>query len=257
MAIQAQPGIEAFWRRYREGRDPAAVERLIVAYAPLVKFVAGRVGGRLPAHVDSDDLVQWGLEGLLTAIERFDQGHGVKFETFAISHIRGRMIDELRRMDFAPRSIRARAREIERTMQELERRHGRAATDEEVADALAISVDEYRTALVDIARSSIAALDELWALSSGDGDSVSLLDTLEDPHAIDPDGALATSERRDFLRSCIDRLPERERVVVSLYYFDELTLREIGEVLGVTESRVSQLHTKALLRLRGYLTRRI
>ncbi len=257
MALQAQPGIESVWRRYREGKDRDAVERLILAYAPLVKFVAGRVGGRLPAHVDSEDLVQWGLEGLLTAIERFDPGHGVKFETFAISHIRGRMIDELRRMDFAPRSVRARAREIERAMQELERRLGRVATDDEVAAALELTVEDYRTALVDIARSSVAALDELWQLASGDGDTVSLLDTLEDPHAVDPEAALATGERRDWLASCIDRLPERERVVVRLYYFDELTLREIGEVLGVTESRVSQLHTKALLRLRGYLSRRL
>ncbi|HSS53890.1 MAG TPA: sigma-70 family RNA polymerase sigma factor, partial [Gaiellales bacterium] len=152
-----------------------------------------------------------------------------------------------------PRSVRARAREIERTMQHLEHRLGRAPSDDEVAQAMGITVEEYRTALSDIGRSSVVALDELWNLSSGDGDTVSLLDTLEDPNAEDPDAALRVADRQSILRSEIERLPERERTVLELYYFEELTLREIGEVLGVTESRVSQLHTKAILRLKAKL----
>jgi RNA polymerase sigma factor for flagellar operon FliA len=245
--------IDAIWRRYHATRDQRSAERLILAYAPLVKYVAGRLGGRLPAHVDSEDLVQWGLEGLLSAITRFDPGMGNKFETFAISHIRGKMIDELRRMDFAPRSLRARAREVERAMQALEARLGRPPTDDEVAAELDVTVEDFRALLGDIARANVAALDEMWPGGSGEGDALSLLDTLEDPNAEDPTRRLGTEERRQILADGVQRLPDREKLVVTLYYFEELTLREIGEVLRVTESRVSQLHTKALLRLRGYL----
>jgi RNA polymerase sigma factor for flagellar operon FliA len=246
--------IDAIWRSYRATRDQRACERLILAYAPLVKYVAGRLGGRLPAHVDSEDLVQWGLEGLLSAITRFDPSLGNKFETFAISHIRGKMIDELRRMDFAPRSLRARAREVERAMQELESKLGRPPNDDEVASALGVPVEEFRTIISDIARANVAALDELWPGAAGEDAALSLLDTLEDPNAEDPTRALRAGERKQALVESVQRLPEREKLVVTLYYFEELTLREIGEVLRVTESRVSQLHTKALLRLRGHLS---
>jgi RNA polymerase sigma factor for flagellar operon FliA len=255
--VAAPREIDAIWRRYLDTRDQRACERLILAYAPLVKYVAGRLGGRLPAHVDGEDLVQWGLEGLLSAITRFDPSLGNKFETFAISHIRGKMIDELRRMDFAPRSLRARAREVERAMQELEGRLGRPPSDDEVAAALGVPVEDFRSLLGDIARASVAALDELWPGGTGEGDTLSLLDTLEDPNAEDPTRALGMGERREALFEGVQRLPDREKLVITLYYFEELTLREIGEVLRVTESRVSQLHTKALLRLRGYLASQI
>jgi RNA polymerase sigma factor for flagellar operon FliA len=177
----------------------------------------------------------------------------VKFETYAIARIKGAIIDELRAMDWVPRSVRARAREIERAIAALEGRLGRAPTDEEIAGRLGIGEDELSESLGDIARSSIAALDELWTVSGSGGDQIALIDTIEDENAPDPQGALSQTELKEAMADAIARLPEREKLVVTLYYYEELTLREIGEVLGVTESRVSQLHTKAVLRLKARL----
>jgi RNA polymerase sigma factor for flagellar operon FliA len=248
--VEGKAEIEKVWQRYRATRDQGLRDRLILNYAPLVKYVAGRLGTGLPSHVDEGDLVSYGLLGLIGAIERYDPGREIKFETYAISRIKGSIIDELRSLDWVPRSVRARAREIERAMLTLENRLKRAPTDEEVAGEIGISVDEFHESLAAISRTSVAALDELWAVSPGGGDSVALIDTIEDPHADDPTRALAHGEVREALADAIGRLPEREKLVISLYYYEELTLREIGEVLGVTESRVSQLHTKAILRLK-------
>jgi RNA polymerase sigma factor for flagellar operon FliA len=242
--------IEEIWQRYRGTRDKALRDRLILNYAPLVKYVAGRISTSLPAHVDEGDLVSYGLLGLIGAIERYDPAREIKFETYAISRIKGSIIDELRSLDWVPRSVRSRAREIERAMLELENRLKRAPTDEEVAAEIGITVDEFQDALTAISRSSVAALDELWQISTGGGDTVSLIDTIEDPHADDPSKAMSQTEVREALADAIQRLPEREKLVITLYYYEELTLREIGEVLSVTESRVSQLHTKAILRLK-------
>jgi RNA polymerase sigma factor FliA len=241
------------WRRYRETRDQGIRDRLILGYSPLVKYVAGRLGSGLPAHVDEQDLVSYGLLGLIGAIERFDPDRDVKFETYAIARIRGAIIDELRALDWVPRSVRSRARDIERAITALEGKLARAPTDEEIAERLGISGDELEESLAEISRSSIAALDELWTVSGSGGDQVSLIDTIEDTAAPDPQGALSQTEMREAIADAIARLPEREKLVVTLYYYEELTLREIGEVLGVTESRVSQLHTKAVLRLKARL----
>jgi RNA polymerase sigma factor for flagellar operon FliA len=170
-----------------------------------------------------------------------------------MARIKGSIIDELRAMDWVPRSIRSRAREIERAMTALEAQLHRAPTDEELAKRMGISEDELAESLTDIARSSIAALDELWTVSSG-GDQIALIDTIEDTSGPEPQAALAQTELKEALAEAIARLPEREKLVVTLYYYEELTLREIGEVLGVTESRVSQLHTKAILRLKARLS---
>jgi RNA polymerase sigma factor FliA len=242
--------IEEIWQRYRQSRDKALRDRLILNYAPLVKYVAGRISTSLPAHVDEGDLVSYGLLGLIGAIERYDPAREIKFETYAISRIKGSIIDELRSLDWVPRSVRSRAREIERAMLELENRLKRPPTDEEVANEIGITVDEFQDSLTAISRSSVAALDELWQISTGGGDTVSLIDTIEDPHADDPSKAMSQTEVREALADAIQRLPEREKLVITLYYYEELTLREIGEVLSVTESRVSQLHTKAILRLK-------
>ena len=242
----------ALWQQYRKSGDRALRDRLILTYAPLVKFVAGRLGSGLPAHVDEGDLVSYGLLGLIGAIERFDPDREVKFETYAIARIRGAIIDELRALDWVPRSVRARARDIERAIAELEKRLHRAPNDEEIATRLGLTQDELESTLTEISRSSIAALDELWTVSSG-GDRVALIDTIEDTQGPEPQSALAEFEMKEALGEAISRLPEREKVVVTLYYYEELTLREIGEVLGVTESRVSQLHTKAILRLKARL----
>ena len=211
------------------------------------------MGSGLPAHVEEADLISYGLGGLVSAIERFDLSRQIKFETYAITRIRGAIIDELRTLDWVPRSVRARAREIERANMKLEARLQRAPSDEEMAAELGISVEEFQDALLRISNSTIVALDELWHVSDASGDQVSLLDTLADRRAPDPEAVVAQRELRDRIADAIAALPEREKLVVALYYYENLTLREIGEVLGVTESRVSQLHTKAVLRLRSKL----
>ncbi len=245
---------QTLWRVYRRNpSDQKLRDRLILTYAPLVKYVAGRLGSGLPAHVDEGDLVSYGLLGLIGAIERYDPDRDVKFETYAIARIKGSIIDELRSLDWVPRSVRSRARDIERAVAELERRLMRAPTDEEIAGKLGITQEELDESLSQISRSSIAALDELWTVSTSGGDQVALIDTIEDTQGPEPQSALAQVEQKEAIGEAISRLPEREKLVVTLYYYEELTLREIGEVLGVTESRISQLHTKAILRLKSRL----
>jgi RNA polymerase sigma factor for flagellar operon FliA len=218
-----------------------------------VKYVAGRMSSGLPAHVEEADLISYGLLGLINAIERFDLEREIKFETYAITRIKGAIIDELRALDWVPRSVRARAREIEKVHAKLEHRLHRTPTDEEMAAELGVSAEEFQEALVKISNSTVVALDELWSVSDASGDQISLLDTLQDPDAPDPQQMLAASELKDRLADAIAALPEREKLVIALYYYENLTLREIGEVLGVTESRISQLHTKAVLRLKSRL----
>ena len=241
------------WREYRRSGDHGIRDRLILTYAPLVKYVAGRLGSGLPAHVDEGDLVSYGLLGLIAAIERYDPDRDVKFETYAIARIKGSILDELRAMDWVPRSVRSRAREIERAIADLESKLGRAPNDEEIATKIGISQEDLEDSLTDISRSSIAALDELWTVSGSGGDQIALIDTIEDESVPDPQSAMSATEMKEAIADAIARLPEREKLVVTLYYYEDLTLREIGEVLGVTESRVSQLHTKAILRLKARL----
>jgi RNA polymerase sigma factor for flagellar operon FliA len=243
--------LKDLWRRYKKDGDDRARERLVVAYSPLVKYVSGRMASGLPAHVEEADLIYYGLGGLISAIQRFELEREIKFETYAITRIKGAIIDELRSLDWVPRSVRARARAIERANTKLEHKLQRAPTDEEMAKELEMTVGDFQDALLQISNSTVAALDELWTVSDSSGDSVSLLDTLQDPGAPDPAAVMDATDLKDRIADAIARLPEREKLVVALYYYENLTLREIGEVLGVTESRVSQLHTKAVLRLRG------
>ena len=252
LPVAAADETYTLWQEYCKSRDPHLRDRLILTYAPLVKFVAGRVGASLPAHVDEQDLVSYGLLGLIGAIERFDPEREIKFETFAMARIRGAIIDELRSLDWVPRSVRTRARQIERAIALLERELMRAPTDAEIAKKLGVSKDELEDSLREISRTSVAALDELWSPSGG-GDQIALIDTIEDGSGPDPESSLELTEIKEALAEAISVLPEREKLVVTLYYYEELTLREIGEVLGVTESRVSQLHTKAILRLKAHL----
>lgn len=251
-AAQGEEELRMLWRRFKERGDGQARDRLIMTYAPLVKYVAGRMRSALPSHVDEADLISYGLVGLIGAVERFDPARRVKFETYAVTRVKGAIIDELRALDWVPRSVRARARAIEKASAQLESRLHRAPTDEELAEALGMEMGEFQHALTQISNASLVALDEMWTVSAG-GEPVSLLETLGDSRASDPADLMDVSDLRDTLADAIARLPERERIVVALYYYDNLSLKEIGQVLGVTESRISQLHTKAVLRLKGRL----
>ena len=243
--------VEEMWGRYKHHGDPKARDELILAYSPLVKYVAGRMGSGLPAHVEEADLISYGLLGLIGALERFDLARNIKFETYAISRIKGSIIDELRSLDWVPRSVRSWARQVERTVTRLENELRRAPTDEEISGELDVTVSEFHDILHQISSASIVALDEFWTLAGSGGDKVTLMDTIEDSGSPDPAQAFDIQEVKEILADAIRRLPEREKIVIGLYYYEGLTLKEIGEVLGVTESRVSQLHTKAILRLKG------
>lgn len=249
-ADEVEAGIVALWRAYDERHDPALRERLVLHYAPLVKYVAGRVGTGLPAHVDAADLVQSGIFGLVSAIERFEPERGLKFETYAMQRIRGAILDDLRAQDWVPRSVRSRAREVERALERLEARLLRTASDAEVAEELGLSVADLRDLYAQLQLTSVVALDELVAVGRG---GTSLAETLSDDSVPDPGVILDGAESRRLLAQAVSQLVERDRVVVTLYYFENLTLAEIGKVLGVTESRVCQLHTRAVLRLRAKL----
>src|SRR4051794_35757005 len=239
--------IEHWWQRWLESRDPVARDRLIVHYSPLVKFVAGRVGAGLPNSVDPGDLVSAGVFGLIDAVERFDSSRGVKFETFAVPRIRGAVFDGLRSLDWVPRSVRSRAREVETAFTELESRHGRAPTDAELSSHLKLTAPEFQKWLNSIASTTVGPLDR--ALVAGSEPRTLSGDVPDTPASIVEDG-----EVRRLVRGEVKRLPDREKMVLSLYYDEGLTLAEIGGVLGVTESRGSQSHTKAVPHLRARLS---
>ncbi len=240
------------WASYVADRAPELRDRLILHYAPLVKFVAGRVGSGLPAHVEQADLVSYGTFGLIDAITRYQPSREVKFESYAMARIRGAIIDELRSTDWIPRSVRMKARQFERTMAALEAQLQRSPTDEELAEAMDMDVEEVRKFLGQLSLVNVVALDELLVDEEGGG-SPRLVDTLQDSTAPDPQAMAEHGEARQLLARAVEQLPDREKVVVSLYYFEGLTLADIGRVLGVTESRICQLHTKAVLQLRTKL----
>lgn len=246
-----EDAVERLWTEYKEGGSSEARERLILHYSPLVKFVAGRVGAGLPPSVDHADLVSYGFLGLIDAIEKFDLERGYKFETYAIPRIRGGILDELRALDWVPRSVRAKSREIEREMSKLHAELKRDPTDEELAEALRIDVGELQERFGDIAVVSVVALEELLTVGGESGEQVSILDTLADEDVEYPGESIEVDETRQALLDAIGDMRERERLVITLYYFEGLTLAKIGEVLGVTESRVSQIHSKAVLFLRS------
>lgn len=247
-AADVEAGIVALWQAYGRDRNATLRDRLILHYAPLVKYVAGRVGTGLPPHVDVADLVQSGVFGLWDAIDRFEPERGLKFETYAMQRIRGAILDDLRAQDWVPRTVRSRAREVERALERLETRLQRSATDAEVAAELGSTVTELRDLYAQLQLTSVIALDELISVGRG---GTSIAETLPDETADEPGALLDSLESRRLLAEAISQLTDRDRVVVSLYYFENLTLAEIGRVLGVTESRVCQLHTRAVLRLRS------
>jgi RNA polymerase sigma factor for flagellar operon FliA len=241
------------WESFKSDADADAREKLILHYAPLVKYVASRVATGLPASVDQHDLVSYGMFGLIDALEKFEPGRGNKFETYAIPRIKGAIIDELRAMDWVPRSIRFKARELEKAQADLEAKLKRRPSEEELADRLGMSRRELHSMVSQISFVSVLALDEVVSAGSDRGDQVTLMDTIADK-GLDPTWGLESQEMRGLLAAAINSLSEREKIVVTLYYFEGLTLAEIGEILGVTESRVCQIHTKAVGGLRGQLS---
>ncbi len=243
----------AHWAGYKGDDSIESREKLILHYAPLVKYVASRVATGLPASVDQADLVSYGMFGLIDALQKFEPGRGNKFETYAIPRIKGAIIDELRAMDWVPRSVRFKAREIDKANSDLEAMLKRQPSDGELAGRLGISLRELHDVVSQISFVSVLALDEMVSVGADRGEQVSLIDTLADK-GIDPTHGVESQETRGLLAAAINDLSEREKIVVTLYYFEGLTLAEIGDILGVTESRVCQIHTKAVGVLRGQLT---
>src|SRR4051794_476807 len=250
---EVDAAIAELWREFKKSGAPELRERLILHYSPLVKYVAGRVGVGLPPNIEQADLVSYGIFGLIDAINKFDIERAIKFETYAISRIKGAIIDELRAIDWIPRSVRYKAREVEKAYAALEARLHRTPNESEVAEELGIPLEDLHTIFSQVSFVNVIALDELLNVGGERGDKLSLVDTLEDTKAEDPVAAFETEETKYLLARAINTLPEREKIVVTLYYYEGLTLAEIGQVLGVTESRICQMHTKAVLQLRGKL----
>ena len=224
-------------------------EQIIKDYVPLVKFVAHRIASRLPSHVELDDLINSGILGLMDAIEKFEPARNIKFKTYAELRIKGAILDGLRDLDWVPRSLRRKKKDIEGAYHMLEQQMGRAATDEEVAGHLGVPLEELHKNLDELKGVTLGTFVEVGE----DGEGESLISFVPDPDAEDPHQIFQSSEIKDILRDAMEVLPKKEKFVVQLYYFDELTMKEIGTLLNITESRVSQLHTKAMLRLRGKL----
>lgn len=245
---------DELWHKYSKAHDPKVREFFVKKYAPLVKYVAGKIAIGMPHNVEFDDLVSYGVFGLLDAIEKFDPKRGIKFKTYAVTRVRGAIIDELRSIDWIPRSVRQKAKELESVIGELESKLGRAATDDELADALGINTDELQKLFTEVGGTTIVSLNDVWYLGSDD-DELPIVESVESPNVLNPDILVQKEEVKKIIIDVINNLPEKEKQVIVLYYYEDLTLKEIGEVLSITESRVSQLHTKAILRLRSKLSK--
>ena len=227
-------------------------QELIVKYTPLIKYIANRIAIRLPSHIDIEDIVNTGVLGLMDAIEKFDPTRGVKFETYAEFRIKGAILDELRALDWVPRSVRKIATWLETANAALEKKLGRPAYDEELAEAMDIEVDKLHELLSRAGGISLLSLEMVINKNDGKRPLMDFLSAKDDQNPVE---SMKLEEMRDIVADCIELLPEKEKLVVSLYYYDELTMKEIGSVLKLTESRVSQIHTKAVMRLRGKLRR--
>ena len=242
---------ELVWKRYREKNEPEIREQILESYLPLVKNVAGRLALGFPRSVELSDLVSTGVIGLIEALSNFDPERGVKFETYAVPRIRGAILDELRALDWVPRSTRAKSREVEKATVKLEYRFGRPPNSQELAQELSLSSGELFHTIGDISFGAVMSLDELIS-GEDENRQVPRVETIENPK----DNIFAEIEENElkrYLSEAISFLSEQERLVVALYYFEELTLKEIGEIMQISESRVSQIHTKAVLRLRAKL----
>ncbi len=228
------------------------MEQVILEYSPMIKYVANRIALRLPSHIEVDDLISVGVMGLIDAIEKYDPTRGAKFKTYAEFRVRGSILDELRSLDWVPRSIRQKAANVDAVSHKLQARFGRPPEDEEVAAEMGVSLEQFFATLNETKSMPLISLEDL-GIAKESGERQSLLECLAGKSDVDPQTQLRLTELKSIIAKAIDSLPEKERLMISLYYYEELTMREIGEVLGITESRVSQIHSKAVFRLRTKL----
>lgn len=244
--------VDQIWAEYAQTKSNELREQLVKQYLPLVKYIAGRIPGNIPQALSWDDLFHSGIIGLIEAIDRYDPSQNVKFKTFAYPRIRGAMIDELRRIEWGPRSVRDAHKRLETTIEELQSELNHFPTDEQIADAMGISIEEYNDMLANVAKRYMLSLDYLYS-STDDDEEFTIKGSTEQSEFEEPLEQVVNEDEKHRLVKIIDRLPDQEKLVIALYYYEELTLREIGEVLGVSESRVSQIHTKVLVFLEGKL----
>ena len=244
-------GLVKRYKQESQGVDGKLRDQLIMDYAPLIRFVAQRIASRLPSNIDIDDLISAGVIGLMDAIEKYDPSRDNKFKTYAEFRIRGAILDELRSQDWVPRSVRDKAKRIERAYAELEQRYGRAVTDTEISDALGMELDDYHEMVAKVKAVTLLSVDDLSVPYQNERKS--LLDLIESSNSRNPFAQLKSKSVRNLLMANIEELPEKQKLVLSLYYYEDLNLKEIGRILEVTESRVSQLHTQAVEKLRSKL----
>ncbi|MBN1759577.1 MAG: FliA/WhiG family RNA polymerase sigma factor [Chitinispirillaceae bacterium] len=249
--------LDGLWREFKESGSKIAKDKLLVEYAYLVKFIANRLAINLPPSVDRGDLVSSGVLGLIKAVETFEPERGFKFETYAGHKIRGAILDELRALDWVPRSVRQKSRDLQKVFAVLENRLGRIPYDDEVCKEMNISMEEYEDLLTEVTPTTIISLEEQMPDRGSDAKELRIVDSIEDPGSSNPLKELGFAEVKEILKETIANLPEKEKLVVALYHYEELTLKEIGVVLDITESRVSQIHSKAILKLRSKLLQRI
>ncbi|MEW6680641.1 MAG: FliA/WhiG family RNA polymerase sigma factor [bacterium] len=246
---------EEQWREYKRTNDPKIREELILKYASLVKYIAGKIAIGAP-NIDYNDLISYGIIGLIDAIEKFDPNQGFVFQTYASKRIRGAIIDELRALDWVPRLMRKKAKELEDTYIKLEKKYGRPVTEEEVCEELEITKEEFNQILLDISGTTIISLDEVWYLGE-DNYGILGIDTIQASQSQNPEVIIEKEEVKDILAGAISRLSEKERETIALYYYEDLTLKEIGKVLNVTESRACQLHANAITKLKVSIRKKI
>jgi RNA polymerase sigma factor for flagellar operon FliA len=243
---------QQLWKQYARTKDPAIRETLITENAYLIKYVAGRLNIYFTASLEYDDLVSFGVFGLIDAIDKFDIGKGVKFETYASLRIRGAIIDNIREQDWVPRSLRQKGKDLERAYSELEIELGRPPSDEEAAAKMGLSMKEFSKLVDDASIATLVSLDETSEQNGEPGEGIEIEDGSDSPEK-----QAEASELREILAREIDKLSDKEKTVISFYYYDELTLKEISEIMKVSESRISQLHTKAVAKLRGKLAKQL
>jgi len=246
-------GLDNLWREFKENGSKVAKDKLLVEYSHLVKYTTVRLAINLPASVDRDDLYGAGILGLIKAVDTFEPERGFKFETYAGHKIRGAILDELRALDWVPRSVRQKSRELQKVFTRLENKLGRSPYDDEVCKELGVSIEEYEQILCEVTPTTIVSMDETSSDPFSDSKDMKMSDQIEDHDSVNPLRELGFGEIKELLKGAIADLPENERVVVALYHYEELTLKEIGVVLNLTESRVSQIHSKAMMKLRARL----